>query len=298
MSALRWTCKSTRALAEELGRNGFTVSHKTVAEILAEEGYSLQSLRKTREGSKHPDRDAQFRHLNAKVSDRLGAGLPVISVDCKKKENIGNFKNGGREWQPEGTPEEVRVYDFIDRELGKAIPYGVYDIARNVGWVSVGIDHDTGSFAVETIRRWWNNMGHEMYPDAAQLLICADGGGSNGHRLRLWKVELARFAAESGLEITVAHLPPGTSKWNKIEHRLFSFITMNWRGRPLVSLEAIVESISATKTRKGLEVHAQLDTGSYPTKQKVLDDELERVPLVRDKFHGDWNYTILPAKAE
>jgi hypothetical protein len=270
------------------------VSHTVVAEILAEEGYSLQSVRKTREGRDHPDRDAQFAHINARVESFLTAGLPVLSVDCKKKELVGDFKNGGREWQPRGSPEESRVHDFIDPSLGKAIPYGVYDVANNIGWVSVGIDHETSAFAVETIRRWWINIGSEMYPDANRLLICADGGGSNGSRVRLWKAELARFASEVGLEVSVSHLPPGTSKWNKIEHRLFSFITMNWRGRPLVSREVILQLIRSTTTRKGLEVHADIDTGSYPLKVKVSDQDFDRLPIARDDFHGEWNYTLLP----
>lgn len=293
MSPLRWTTKSTRKLSQELAQQGFKVSHKTVAEILAEEGYSLQALQKTREGTDHPDRDAQFHHINGKVSSFLKSDLPVLSVDCKKKELVGDFKNGGREYQRKGAPGEVRVHDFVDKDLGKAIPYGLYDVGKNVGWVSVGVDHETAEFAVETLRRWWTNIGKEMYPSARQLLICADGGGSNGHRIRLWKLELARFSAEFGLDITVAHLPPGTSKWNKIEHRLFSYITMNWRGRPLVSREVILQLIASTTTREGLKVHAELNTGSYPTGQKVSDEEFATVPLIREEFHGDWNYKIL-----
>lgn len=293
-SPLLWTSKSTRTIASELQKLGFSISHKVVAEILHQEGFSLQATRKTREGSDHPERDAQFHHLNAKVLARLREGLPVVSVDCKKKELVGDFKNGGREWQPKGTPEEVRVHDFIDPALGKAIPYGVYDVGLNTGWVSVGVDHETSTFAVETLRRWWGTVGRPAYPNADRLLICADGGGSNSSRARLWKLELAKFAAESGLEISVSHLPPGTSKWNKIEHRLFAYITMNWRGRPLVSLEAVVQLIAATTTREGLKVHAELDAGSYPTKVKVSDEVFATLPLVRDDFHGEWNYTLLP----
>lgn len=295
MSPLRWTCKSTRQLAKALTEEGFQISHRVVAEILKQEGYSLQVVRKTREGSDHPDRDAQFWFLNDQVQSQLEAGLPVISVDCKKKELVGDFKNGGHEWRPKGDPEHARVHDFIDKDLGKAIPYGVYDVAQNVAWVSVGVDHETSAFAVETIRRWWCNVGQEVYPQASCLLICADGGGSNGSRSRLWKVELGRLASETGLEIAVCHLPPGTSKWNKIEHRLFSFITMNWRGRPLVSLEVIIELIAATTTEAGLNVHAELDRNLYPIKIRVSDEELDAVPVLRGDFHGEWNYTILPS---
>lgn len=293
-SPLLWTSKSTRSLAQELQKDGFDVSHNLVSELLKELGFSLQAVRKTREGGNNPDRDAQFNYLNARVQEHLMAGMPVVSVDCKKKELVGDFKNAGREWQPKGQPEEVRVHDFVDPVLGKAIPYGVYDVGRNLGWVSVGVDHETSAFAVETLRRWWQTMGQTTYPHANRLLICADGGGSNGSRVRLWKAELAKLAAETGLEIAVSHLPPGTSKWNKIEHRLFAYITMNWRGRPLVSHEVIVQLIAATKTREGLQVHAELDPGSYPTSIKVSDAEFAALPIVRDKFHGEWNYTILP----
>ncbi len=298
MSPLRWTCKSTRQLAEALAGRGFSVSHRVVGELLHHLGYSLQANAKTREGKQSPDRDAQFCYIN-KISARyLAAGWPVISVDTKKKELVGDFKNGGREWQPKGQPEEVKVHDFPDPRVGKAIPYGVYDLGWDLGWVNVGVDHDTASFAVEGIRQWWSGMGEETYPDAGHLLICAAGGGSNGYRVRLWKVELQAFADESGLEITVCHYPPGTSKWNKIEHRSLSHITMNWRGRPLVSHQVVVELIAATRTATGLEVEARLDTRSYPTKVKVTKEQLERVLLERHEFHGEWNYTIKPRTKE
>jgi len=294
MSPLRWTCKSTRQLAEALTRRGHTVSHRVVAELLHESDYSLQANVKTLEGRQHPDRDAQFRHLNEQVKAFLAQGLPVISVDTKKKELVGAYKNSGREWRPEGQPEKVNVHDFPDPKVGKAIPYGIYDIGRNTGWVSVGQDHDTASFAVTSLRRWWQTIGSQVYPEAKQLLICADGGGSNGYRLRLWKVELQRLADETGLEIVVCHLPPGTSKWNKIEHRLFSHISMNWRGRPLVSHEVVVQLIGATTNREGLRVQAELDTGKYPTNVKVTDADLAAVRLTPHSFHGEWNYTIAP----
>jgi hypothetical protein len=294
MSPLRWTCKSTRQLAEALVLQGYQVSHTTVAELLRHLGYSLQGNAKTIEGKQHPDRDAQFQYINRLTKRHLRRKLPAISVDTKKKELVGGYGNGGREWQPEGQPEPVQTHDFPDRDVGKAIPYGVYDMGRNEGWVNVGSDHDTATFAVESIRRWWRCMGRRVYPDSACLLICADGGGSNGHRLRLWKVELQQFADETGLEITVCHFPPGTSKWNKIEHRLFAHITMNWRGRPLVSHEVIVNLIGATTTRNGLKVKARLDTSIYPTKVKVSNEEINAVNLKRHKFHGDWNYTITP----
>lgn len=297
-SPLLWTSKSTRSLAEELQKDGFDVSHNLVSELLKELGFNLQAVRKTREGGNNPDRDAQFNYLNARVQEHLMAGMPVVSVDCKKKELVGDFKNAGREWQPKGQPEEVRVHDFVDPVLGKAIPYGIYDVGQNLGWVSVGVDHETSAFAVETLRRWWQTMGQSTYPQANRLLICADGGGSNGSRVRLWKAELAKLAAETGLEIAVSHLPPGTSKWNKIEHRLFAYITMNWRGRPLVSHEVIVQLIAATKTREGLKIHAELDPGSYPTSIKVSDAEFATLPIIRDKFHGEWNYTILPTASK
>ncbi len=296
-SALRWTSKSLRTLAAELGRLGHRVSHRLVADLLHAAGYSLQANRKVLEGGDHPDRDAQFAHLNTRVQEQLAAGEPAISVDTKKKELVGPFKNGGREWQPAGQPEAVRVHDFVDRELGRVSPYGVYDLAQNTGWVNVGIDHDTATFAVESIRRWWHRMGRALYPHATRLLITADGGGSNGARVRLWKLELQQFANETGLEIAVCHLPPGTSKWNKVEHRLFSFISQNWRGRPLVSYAVIVSLIAATTTATGLRVGCALDTNTYPAGRKVSDVELATVRLQRDPFHPDWNYTILPTTA-
>ncbi len=294
MSPLRWTCKSTGQLALALTRGGHPVSAATVATMLHEAGYSLQGNAKTHEGNQHPDRDAQFRYLNEKATEFRDTGLPVVSVDAKKKELVGEFKNGGREWEPKGQPVEVKVHDFLDKELGKAIPYGIYDIERNVGWVNVGQDHETAAFAVESLRRWWRGDGELVYSNAGELLICADGGGSNGYRSRLWKYELGRFAAETGLSITVCHLPPGTSKWNKIEHRLFSHITMNWRGRPLTSLEVIVDLIGATTTKQGLKVHAERDLGSYPKGVKVTDAELAAIILKAHDFHGEWNYTIIP----
>jgi len=293
-SPLRWTCKSVRQLAAELNRQGHQVSHRLVAELLQDLGYSLQANRKTREGTSHPDRDAQFMHINAQVQAYQSDGQPVISVDTKKKELIGDFKNGGRELRPKGDSEAVRVHDFVIPELGKATPYGVYDVSHNVGWVNVGIDHDTASFAVESIRRWWYLMGRPLYPDARQLLITADGGGSNGSRLRLWKVELQKLADETGLEIAVCHLPPGTSKWNKIEHRLFAYMSQNWRGKPLISHEVIVNLIAATTTKTGLKVRCQLDTQLYPKGTVVSDDELAQVNLQPDDFHGEWNYIISP----
>ncbi len=293
-SCLRWTCKSVRKLAEELEQMGHAVSYPVVAELLHEMEYSLQSNRKTKEGDSHPDRDAQFAHINTRVQRYLGLRQPVISVDTKKKELVGDFKNSGQEWRPKGQPEKVRVHDFIIPELGRAAPYGVYDLAQNTGWVSVGMDHDTASFAVETIRRWWHAMGKDKYPQAKRLLITADGGGSNGSRLRLWKLELQMLADETGLAIAVSHFPPGTSKWNKIEHRLFSFISKNWRGKPLTSLKVIVSLIAGTTTRKGLKVHAEIDDRLYPAGIKVPDAEMERINLRRDDFHGDWNYEILP----
>ena len=293
-AALRWTCKSVRQLTAELQRMKHQVSHQVVADLLHELGYSLQANRKTKEGSGHPDRNAQFEHLNAKVKWSLSRHQPVISVDTKKKELVGDFKNGGREMRPKGQPEKVRVHDFVDPELGRATPYGIYDLGRNSGWVSVGMDHDTAEFAVETIRRWWRTMGRPTYPEATRLLITADAGGSNGSRLRLWKVELQKLADEAGLRIAVCHFPPGTSKWNKIEHRLFSYITQNWRGQPLRSFQAIVNLIAATTTTTGLKVHAELNTEAYQSGIKVSDDELALVKIRRDKFHGDWNYEIRP----
>ena len=296
-SALRWTCKSVRQLAAALQRQGHQTSHRMVAELLHAMGYSLQANRKTLEGTEHPDRNAQFEHLNHAVQLQLGAGEPVVSVDTKKKELVGPFKNGGRELRPKGAPDPVRVHDFLIPELGRVSPYGVYDIARNQGWVSVGVDHDTASFAVESIRRWWRSMGQGLYPQATRLLITADAGGSNGYRVRLWKLELQKLADETGLEVAVCHLPPGTSKWNKIEHRLFSAITQNWRGKPLVSHEVVVNLIGATTTRTGLRVCAELDTNLYPTGRSVPDRELDAIHLRKDSFHGDWNYTLIPRPA-
>jgi transposase len=293
-SPLRWTCKSIRKLAEELRRMGHATSHRMVAELLHELGYSLQANRKTIEGKGHPDRNAKFEHINRKVRAALKAKEPVISVDAKKKELVGDFKNAGREWRPEGDPEPVRVYDFIIPRLGRVTPYGIFDMARNAGWVNVGTDHDTSAFAVESIRRWWGSMGRAQYPEAKRLLITADGGGSNGSRVRLWKLELQRLASETGLRISVCHFPPGTSKWNKIEHRLFSFISQNWRGRPLVSHEVVVNLIAATTTETGLKVACELDRNSYPSGIKVSKQDMAGISLRKDKFHGEWNYTILP----
>jgi Rhodopirellula transposase DDE domain len=293
-SPLRWTCKSTRKLAEELQRRGHSVSYQTVALLLHDLGYSLQSNRKTREGSSHPDRNAQFAHINSRVRTFQKRGQPVVSVDTKKKEMIGDFKNGGQEWQPAGQPERVRAKDFLDKKLGKVIPYGVYDLTCNCGWVSVGIDHDTALFATATLRRWWEEMGQERYPRADHLLVTADGGGSNGSRSRLWKVALQELADDIGLHIAVCHFPPGTSKWNKIEHRMFCHITKNWRGRPLVSRAAVVELIGHTTTKTGLQIQADLDTSAYRTGIKVTDEELAAVRIKKDMFHGEWNYTISP----
>jgi transposase len=293
-SPLRWTLKSVRKLAAELKAQGHQTSHRVVAELLHVMGYSLQANQKTQEGTDHPDRNAQFEYLNAAVQQQLWAGEPSISVDTKKKELIGPFKNGGRELRPKGEPEQVLVHDFLIPELGRVSPYGVYDLAQNEAWVSVGIDHDTAAFAVESIRRWWWSMGHPVYPDATRLLITADAGGSNGYRLRLWKLELQKLADETGLEIAVCHFPPGTSKWNKIEHRLFSAITQNWRGKPLISHEVVVNLIGATTTETGLRVTSKLDTNRYPAGRKVSDDELAVIHLRREAFHGDWNYALLP----
>jgi transposase len=293
-SPLRWTCKSVRQLARELQRQGHRTSHRMVAELLHQMGYSLQGNRKTLEGSSHPDRDAQFHHINGKIREFQGARQPVISVDTKKKELVGNFKNNGRELRPKGDPEKVRVHDFVIPELGRAAPYGVYDVTQNAGWVSVGVDHDTAAFAAHSIRRWWESMGHAAYPRAGKLLITADSGGSNGARVRLWKLELQKLAEETGLEISLCHLPPGTSKWNKIEHRLFSFISQNWRGKPLISHQVIVNLIAATTTRSGLRVRAEVDPRKYPKGVKVSDQEVAAIRLERDQFHGEWNYTILP----
>jgi transposase len=291
---LRWTCKSVRRLAAELTRQGHRTSHRMVAELLHQLGYSLQANRKTIEGAHHPDRNAQFEYINARVRACLRRGEPAISVDTKKKELVGPFKNGGREWAAQGQPTPVRVHDFVLPGRGRAIPYGVYDLGTNTGWVSVGIDHDTAAFAVESIRRWWKWMGVRAYPRARRLLITADAGGSNGARLRLWKVELQRLADELRLPISVCHFPPGTSKWNKIEHRLFAFISQNWRGKPLISHEVIVKLIASTTTTTGLRVRSRLDTRLYPAGLKVSRQAVDALTLRPDSFHGDWNYTILP----
>jgi transposase len=291
---LLWTAKSLRNLAAGLRELGHRIGHNVVADLLRDLGYSLQANRKTREGTNHPDRNAQFEYINRKMKQALAAREPAISVDTKKKELVGDFKNGGREYRPKGQPEPVRVHDFIIPELGRAAPYGVYDIADNAGWVSVGIDKDTASFAVNSIRRWWQTMGRARYPHATKLLITADCGGSNGVRVRLWKRELQNLANELGIAITVCHLPPGTSKWNKIEHRLFSFITQNWRGKPLVSHQTIVQLIAATTTDTGLKVRSEIDPNTYPAGVKVTDDEMDAINILRHKFHGDWNYTIRP----
>jgi transposase len=294
MSPLQWTSKSTRYLMQTLNSEGHEISHMTVAHLLQALGYSLQAASKTLEGKRHPDRNAQFEYINKMTKRFFRKGDPVISVDTKKKELIGKYRNGGREWQPQGEPDEVLVHDFPDKILGKAIPYGVYDVGQDAGWVNVGTDHETASFAVESIRRWWRRMGKPVYEDAQALLICADGGGSNSHRSRLWKVELQRLSNELGLKITACHFPPGTSKWNKIEHRLFSHITMNWRGRPLVSHDVVVNLVSSTKTRSGLRVKAKLDKQKYPTGIVISDDEIEELNIKPHTFHGEWNYTISP----
>jgi hypothetical protein len=293
-SPLRWTCKSTRRLAGELCRQGFRVGDRKVAALLKKADYSLQGNRKTREGQQHPDRDAQFRYINQTVKRFQSRNQPVVSVDTKKKELVGDFKNAGREWRPRGEPDEVRVHDFLDKTLGKAIPYGVYDLTYDEGWVSVGIDHDTARLAAAALRRWWKRMGSKRYPRARELLITADGGGSNGSRSRLWKVALQTLADRLGLKLTVCHFPPGTSKWNKIEHRMFSHITMNWRGKPLVSHEVIVQLIAHTKTATGLKVRAGLDRNAYPTGEKVSRSEYENLHITPATFHGDWNYVITP----
>jgi transposase len=294
-SPLRWTCKSLRQLESELNSQGFIVSHASIGNLLKEIGYSLQGNQKTLEGSSNPDRNAQFEFINSRIEKAMCDGQPVISVDTKKKELVGQYKNGGKELRPKGKPEQVKVYDFVDKKLGRVNPYGVYDMADNSAWVSVGTDHDTASFAVSTIRRWWFAMGRDLYPKAKELVITADGGGSNGSRVRLWKIELQKLASELNIPIHVSHFPPGTSKWNKIEHRLFSFISMNWRGKPLVSHETIVNLIAATTTRKGLKVRAELDTTHYPKGIKVTNEELESVQIERNEFHGEWNYSIRPA---
>jgi transposase len=295
MSRLRWTSKSSSRLAEELVTQGYEVSARSVQRLLHRLGYSLQANAKVTEGRQHPDRDAQFHYLNEMADTFIDEDQPVISVDTKKKELIGDYANGGAEWEPEGQPVRVNVHDFADRDLGehgKAIPYGIYDVANDEGWVNVGDTADTAEFAVESIRRWWNQMGHDRFPGAERLLITADAGGSNGYRLKAWKVQLARLAAETGLDITVCHYPPGTSKWNRIEHRMFSFITMNWRGRPLTSLRVIIELISATTTATGLTIQAGYDPNWYPTKVKITNKQLAAVPLEPHEFHGEWNYTI------
>ena len=295
-SPLRWTCKSTRHLAAALTRQGYGVSHTLVAGLLHALEYSLQANRKTLEGARHPDRNAQFEHINAAVQAQVQRGQPAISVDTKKKELVGRFKNGGRAWRPRGNPEPVKVHDFLDPAQGKAIPYGVYDLGHNLGWVSVGVDHDTAAFAVATIRRWWRELGRKHYPRATSLLITADSGGSNGARLRLWKWELHKLAQHTGLVISVCHFPPGTSKWNKIEHRLFAFISQNWRGQPLLSHAAIVSLIAATKTTAGLKVRCVLDTHTYPKHLKPTNEQMAAINLKPNKFQGDWNYTIAPGR--
>ena len=293
-SPLLWTTQSLRTLAATLNSKGHKVGHVTVGTMLADLGFSLQGNRKTLEGSSHPDRDGQFQFIADRAKANLDAGEPVVSVDTKKKELVGNFKNAGRAYRPKGSPTKVKVHDFMDLDLGKVAPYGVYDVKHNEGWVNVGTDHDTSAFAVESIRRWWNMMGKERYPEATRLLITADSGGSNGSRVKLWKVELQKFANETGLEIQVSHFPPGTSKWNKIEHRLFSAISLNWRGRPLVSHEVILALLESTTTRTGLKVRAALDRSAYPKGIKIPKSEMKTLALRPDTFHGEWNYTLLP----
>jgi hypothetical protein len=293
-SALRWTCKSLRVLAQELNRQGHPISDRTVGRLLHEMGYSLQANRKTSEGRQHPDRNEQFEFISLLVEENLEKGNPVISVDAKKKELVGNFKNAGREWRPKGTPEQVNVYDFLSYAEGRATPYGIYDLGMNKGWVNLGTDKDTAVFAVESIRRWWNEMGRTNYPQATQLMITADGGGSNGSRLRLWKTQLHDFCNEIQLPIVISHFPPGTSKWNKIEHRLFSYISMNWRGKPLTSFETILNLISSTTTTKGLSVKAEIDLNKYPKGIKVSDAQMRMIDISRNEFHGEWNYTLRP----
>jgi transposase len=294
MSPLRWTCKSTRELAEALQKDGYTISHPVVADLLHGLGYSLQANVKTTEGEDHPDRDEQFQYINRRVKAHLRSMQPVISVDTKKKELIGEYRNPGQEWRKKGSPRKVKTHDFPGPDVDKAIPYGVYDIARDAGWVNVGRDNDTSSFAIESILGWWRSMGRRAYPKATKLLICADSGGSNGYRRRLWKVEIQRFADRTGLKVTVCHFPPGTSKWNKVEHRLFSHISMNWRGQALTSHEVVVNLIGATKTRSGMNVKAKLDKRKYPTKIQVSDEEMEQLKITQHKFHGEWNYTVSP----
>ena len=296
-SPLRWICKSTRTLASQLTRQKHPISHVKLAQLLHEQGFSLQSNRKTEEGGDHPDRDAQFRHINTQVKRFLAKGTPVISVDTKKKELVGNYDNSGQQWLPAKKPIKVNGHDFPGPDVPRAYPYGIYDIDRNTGFVNVGTNHDTGAFAVASIRGWWRNEGRKLYPESHDLLITADGGGSNGSRLRLWKLELQKLADETGLAIAVCHFPPGTSKWNKIEHRLFSFISSNWRGEPLRDYETIVQLIARTTTAKGLKVTCRLDRRKYPTGRKVTDEEMKQVNLERNKFHGDWNYTIRPKRS-
>lgn len=294
MSPLRWTCKSTRQLAAELKKHGHPMSPQKVGQMLRAMGYSLQSTRKGKEGASHPDRNAQFEHINEQVKAFQKRGAPVISVDTKKKELVGAFKNAGREWQPEGEPERVNIYDFIGDASGKAIPYGIYDLSKNLGWVNVGIDHDTAQFAASSIRSWWSGMGEKLYPEAKELLITADGGGSNGYRTHQWKAELQKIADDTGLRVSVSHFPPGASKWNKIEHRLFCHITQNWRGRPLSDFETIVQLIGNTRTNAGLRVRARLDRRKYPIELKVSKSEVASLRILRQDFHGEWNYTIVP----
>ena len=296
MSPLRWTCLSAARLAEALQAEGHAVSERSVNRLLHALGYSLQANRKTLEGRQHPDRDGQFRYIDERVREFQGAGQPVVSVDTKKKENLGRYRNGGREWRPEGQPKAVNVHDFPDPERGKVIPYGVYDVAANAGWVSVGSDHDTSEFAVETLRRWWRKMGRPAYPQAQRLLITCDGGGSNSSRGRLWKLELQGLADELGLRVTVCHFPPGTSKWNKIEHRMFSHITQNWRGRPLVCREVVVNLIGAVTTKQGLRIQSEVDENRYESGRKVTDEEMKQLSIERADFHGEWNYTLVPRK--
>lgn len=293
-SALLWTAKSTAKLAAELQAMGHSISERSVATLLKELGYSLQAMSKTKEGGNHAERNAQFEHIATMVLEYQSLDQPVVSIDAKKKELVGTYANKGREWQPKGQPEAANVYDFIDKELGKVTPYGVYDLSHNIGWVSVGIDHDTAEFAVETLRRWWREMGKALYPDAKRLLITADGGGSNGSRVRLWKIALQQLSQETGLEISVCHFPPGTSKWNKIEHRMFSFISINWRGRALATRQIIVNLIGETTTKSGLKIHAALDEGKYPIGRKVTDREMEELNLRRDTFQPNWNYSLAP----
>jgi len=296
MAPLRWSSKSLSKIRAELSQQGWSASEKTISRILYDElQYSLQGLQKSKEGTRHPDRDQQFQYLSRRCREFQERGQPVISVDAKKKELIGDFQNGGREWQPQGAPEAVRVHDFEDKQLGKGLPYGVYDTGRNEGWVSVGVDHDTAQFAVSSIRNWWLHMGQKVYPDARELLITADAGGSNGYRVKLWKRELQSLANETGLRLVICHFPPGTSKWNRIEHRMFCHITANWRGRPLSSLKVIVNLIAGTRTKKGLSIQAAVDLGSYEKGIEVSDHEMSQIQLTPDDFHGEWNYTIVPA---